>query len=60
MKNSLLVFISSLKQQVKVGEGKVKVKPFTFTYLVCLLSVTYAIIVKGEGKSLHPSSAPSL
>ncbi|MBQ6037087.1 MAG: hypothetical protein IJL37_00285 [Bacteroidaceae bacterium] len=56
----MLVFISSLKQQVKVGEGKVKVKPFIFTYLVCLLSVTYTMEVKGEGKSMNPSSAFSL
>jgi hypothetical protein len=44
---------------VKVGEGKVKVKPSTFTHLACLLSATYAIKVKGEGKSIHPSSASS-
>ena len=42
---------------MKVGEGKVKVKPSTFTHLAYLLSATYAIKVKGEGKSMNPSSA---
>ena len=36
---------------VKEGEGKVKVTAFSFTHLVYLKSGTYALKVKGEGKT---------